>query len=195
MNFKNLVLVSAVLFSGAVLSADECKKDCPPPKKEMRHGPDKHHGKKNKFRIYGQVMNSMTAEERKEMDELFRTDKEEFKKRMDAKVEKLRQEQKAKFMKIRELKKEYAQADDAKKAEIKAELRKLVADGYAKRLEKTRKHVEMMRKNADAVENKLKESEANADKNIDKHVERILNRTERKPGRRGPGKIMPGCEK
>ncbi len=155
---KLLTLFSALLLTGAV-AMDKPERPEPPKR------PD---------RFLWRAFQEMNDAERKEMRQLQMKDHEAFRRKMSEKVKQIRQRDMEHMKKIRQLAADYRKADEAKKAEIKAELRKIVSEGYTKRLNRTRQDLENMRKRADMLDKMLKEREKNAQMHIDKLTEKML---------------------
>jgi hypothetical protein len=79
---------------------------------------------------------------------------------------------------VDKLLKEYKGADDARKAEIKKELRKLVEESFDKRMEMKRREIVHMKKRISYAEGALKKYEESRTPLCDKRLEYLLQRAE-----------------
>ncbi len=125
------------------------------------------------------VFSMLNPQERKAMMELQAKDPDEFRLQLQAKVDALRKAEREREQKLKALVEAYHKAAPAERPAIEAEITAMVREGYQKRLDENRRHLEETRRRLDWLSQELAKREKNADRVIQDTVRRRLERKEK----------------
>ena len=139
----------------------------PPPSRPNRPEPG--------GRAHWRIFSEMSPEERKAMRDLQTRDPESYRRTMNEKVEALTARDREREEKVRQWVKTCRESDDAAAREAaRAELTAFIREGYLHRLRDNERYVEELKRRAERLEQNLEEKRRNADREIARTVQMLL---------------------
>ncbi len=160
-----MLLMPMLLAAGA--AAAETPSNPPEPTRQSR--PDRG------GRAYWRIFSEMSPEERKAMRELQERDPEAYERAMKEKVEAQTARDREREEKVRKLVTTCRTSDDpAARDAARAELTAFIREGYMHRLRDNERYVEELKRRAERLEQNLEEKRRNADQEIARAVQMLL---------------------
>lgn len=127
------------------------------------------------------IMGRLPAEERQKMGELQKTNPEEFRKVMQAKLDALQKQEQEFNAKLKALVEKFKKAEEKEKEEIKVEVSRMISEDYQRKLDYTRRSLEDAKKQVERLSTGLAQREANAAKAVEARVNSLLKTGAEKP--------------